>query len=172
MIQIYLLMSTSLNEKLSDFTLQSQHAEKRLSLPLEWNHSFICQKSNNKEIIQKYATLLCHISNLNKYSAPSQCFGSEFSSASPLSAQHMWIWGFALMLPRRFGRAQSSCVRSIFLKAILNSFCRFSVGFEPELRQRPHKSWATCFSAHSSADCSVPRAFLQQKLVQREVFSS
>lgn len=57
------------------------------------------------ERIQRYVTLLSHISNLYKYSAPSRYFSSEFSYESSLSAQHMWIWGFALIFPCRFGQA-------------------------------------------------------------------
>lgn len=64
--------------------------------------------------IQNCATLLSHISNLNKYSAPSQCFDSGFSFESSLSAQRMWIWGFAPILLLQHLR-----------KAILNSLRRF-----------------------------------------------
>lgn len=48
--------------------------------------------------------------------------GSRVSSLAVTSASsllyqlNVWIWGFALILPCRFGRAQSSCVRSILEK--------------------------------------------------------
>lgn len=100
-------------------------------------------------------TFLSHISNLNKYSALSQCSGREFSFESSLSARHMWIWGFSLLLPCRFGPAHSELYEEHLWKAIFNSFHRFFHWFQLLASAGPHEDWTLFFSVDSRVDWDV-----------------